>query len=185
MQEAGGAWWASGSVWQCMQWRSDAQVTERGLVAVHSIRAGHVGSHLLGECSVLVAAEKYVCQPCSLLHAQVVEAAVRAVRHLRSLGCVDIEFSPEDAGRSDPKFLYRILGEVIQAGATTLNIPDTTGESPCPLFILAVGLCRMSAVERILPHKLCWTSCRWHITNIAAAPLRATAFPENCSCCNL
>jgi hypothetical protein len=41
------------------------------------------------------------------------------------LGCEDVEFSPEDAGRSDPEFLYRILGEVIEAGATTINIPDT------------------------------------------------------------
>ncbi len=54
--------------------------------------------------------------------------------HLRSLGCKDIEFSPEDAGRSDPKFLYRVLAAVIEAGATTLNIPDTTGTwlLPCP-----------------------------------------------------
>lgn len=58
---------------------------------------------------------------------QVVEQAVNAVKYLRSLGCEDIEFSPEDAGRSDPVFLYEILGEVIKAGATTLNIPDTTG----------------------------------------------------------
>jgi 2-isopropylmalate synthase len=58
---------------------------------------------------------------------EVVESAVNAVRYLRSLGCEDIEFSPEDAGRSDPEFLYRILSEVIKAGATTLNIPDTTG----------------------------------------------------------
>ncbi len=62
-----------------------------------------------------------------MLETQVVENAVRAVRHLRSLGCEDIEFSPEDAGRSDPKFLYRVLEAVIEAGATTLNIPDTTG----------------------------------------------------------
>ena len=54
---------------------------------------------------------------------------MKAVRHLRSLGCTDIEFSPEDAGRSDPKFLYRVLSAVIEAGATTLNIPDTTGAS--------------------------------------------------------
>ncbi|KAL4429865.1 hypothetical protein ABPG77_010982 [Micractinium sp. CCAP 211/92] len=58
---------------------------------------------------------------------QVIENAVNAVKHLRSMGCNDIEFSPEDAGRSDPAFLYEILGEVIKAGATTLNIPDTTG----------------------------------------------------------
>ena len=55
---------------------------------------------------------------------------MKAVRHLRSLGCEDIEFSPEDAGRSDPKFLYRVLAAVIEAGATTLNIPDTTGGPP-------------------------------------------------------
>ena len=58
---------------------------------------------------------------------QVVEIAVNAVKFAKSLGCTDIEFSPEDAGRSDPEFLYRILGAVIEAGATTLNIPDTTG----------------------------------------------------------
>ncbi|MBE9029409.1 2-isopropylmalate synthase [filamentous cyanobacterium LEGE 11480] len=39
----------------------------------------------------------------------------------------DIEFSPEDAGRSDPEFLYEILEAVIDAGATTINIPDTVG----------------------------------------------------------
>lgn len=58
---------------------------------------------------------------------EVVEIAVKAVTFARSLGCVDVEFSPEDAGRSDPVFLYRILAEVIKVGATTLNIPDTTG----------------------------------------------------------
>ena len=39
----------------------------------------------------------------------------------------DVEFSPEDAGRSDPKFLYKVLEKAISAGATTLNIPDTVG----------------------------------------------------------
>ena len=58
---------------------------------------------------------------------EVVENAVNAVRHLKGMGCHDIEFSPEDAGRSDPDFLYRVLSEVIRAGATTVNIPDTTG----------------------------------------------------------
>jgi 2-isopropylmalate synthase len=58
---------------------------------------------------------------------QVVANSVRTVQHLRSLGCQDIEFSPEDATRSEPRFLYRVLEEVIKAGATTVNIPDTTG----------------------------------------------------------
>ncbi|MEQ4488510.1 MAG: 2-isopropylmalate synthase [Dehalococcoides mccartyi] len=39
----------------------------------------------------------------------------------------DIEFSPMDASRSDPEFLYKLLEAVIDAGATTLNIPDTVG----------------------------------------------------------
>uniref|UniRef100_A0A103Y0I5 2-isopropylmalate synthase n=1 Tax=Cynara cardunculus var. scolymus TaxID=59895 RepID=A0A103Y0I5_CYNCS len=58
---------------------------------------------------------------------QVIEKARSMVAYARSLGCNDVEFSPEDAGRSEREFLYEILGEVIKAGATTLNIPDTVG----------------------------------------------------------
>ncbi|KAL7209286.1 hypothetical protein ACSBR1_030926 [Camellia fascicularis] len=58
---------------------------------------------------------------------EVVETARSMVSYARSLGCDDVEFSPEDAGRSDRKFLYQILGEVIKAGATTINVPDTVG----------------------------------------------------------
>ena len=54
------------------------------------------------------------------------EQARDAVRYAKSL-CEDIEFSPEDATRSDPKFLYQVLEAVIEAGATTINIPDTVG----------------------------------------------------------
>jgi len=58
---------------------------------------------------------------------QVVAIAKEMVAYARSLGCPDVEFSPEDAGRSNREFLYHILEEVIKAGATTLNIPDTVG----------------------------------------------------------
>ena len=57
---------------------------------------------------------------------QVVEQAVKAVKWARQY-TDNVEFSPEDAGRSDPDFLCRILEAVIKAGATTLNIPDTVG----------------------------------------------------------
>ena len=57
---------------------------------------------------------------------QVIEQAVRAVKRARQF-TDDVEFSPEDAGRSEPEFLCRILEAVIDAGATTLNIPDTVG----------------------------------------------------------
>jgi 2-isopropylmalate synthase len=48
------------------------------------------------------------------------------VSYARSL-CDDVEFSPMDAGRSDPQFLYQVLKVAIECGATTLNIPDTVG----------------------------------------------------------
>ncbi len=57
---------------------------------------------------------------------EVVERAVAMVRHAKKY-CSDIEFSAEDAGRSDPQFLYRIFSEVIKAGAAVINIPDTVG----------------------------------------------------------
>ena len=57
---------------------------------------------------------------------QVFESAIRAVRHARQY-TDDVEFSPEDAGRSEPDFLCRVLEAVIAAGATTVNIPDTVG----------------------------------------------------------
>lgn len=55
-----------------------------------------------------------------------IEQVIKAVSYARSL-CDDVEFSPEDAGRSDPQFLTVVLAEAIKAGATTLNIPDTVG----------------------------------------------------------
>jgi 2-isopropylmalate synthase len=58
--------------------------------------------------------------------ATVLQRVREMVAYARSL-CPDVEYSPEDAGRSDPEFLCRVLEEAIKAGATTLNIPDTVG----------------------------------------------------------
>lgn len=57
---------------------------------------------------------------------QVIEVAVNSVRHARNL-VEDVEFSCEDAGRSEFEFLCRIIEAVIDAGARTINIPDTVG----------------------------------------------------------
>src|SRR5438105_14993787 len=57
---------------------------------------------------------------------QCLEQAAESVRLARTL-CDDVEFSPEDATRTDPEFLFQVLEAVIEAGATTLNIPDTVG----------------------------------------------------------
>lgn len=68
---------------------------------------------------------------------QVVENAVAAVKHLRSLGCNDIEFSPEDAGRSDPVFLYR-CGACIQLLSMRACMHDAALSSPVPVALQAV-----------------------------------------------
>jgi len=57
---------------------------------------------------------------------QVVEQAVHAVKRARNY-TDNVEFSPEDAGRSELDFLCRVLEAVIDAGATIVNIPDTVG----------------------------------------------------------
>jgi 2-isopropylmalate synthase len=57
---------------------------------------------------------------------QVVDRTRKMVTLAKSL-CDDVEFSPEDAGRTEPEFLYEVLAVAIEAGATTLNIPDTVG----------------------------------------------------------
>jgi 2-isopropylmalate synthase len=56
----------------------------------------------------------------------VLQMAVDAVKFAKTF-TPDVEFSAEDAGRTDPGYLAEIIGAVIEAGATTVNIPDTTG----------------------------------------------------------
>ncbi|HYW94579.1 MAG TPA: 2-isopropylmalate synthase [Bacteroidales bacterium] len=56
----------------------------------------------------------------------IIERAVEAVKYARSF-VDDVEFYAEDAGRTDNKYLARVVEAVIKAGATTINIPDTTG----------------------------------------------------------
>jgi 2-isopropylmalate synthase len=58
--------------------------------------------------------------------AEVLKMAVEAVKFARTF-TDDVEFSPEDACRSEIPFLIEVLAAVIEAGATTLNIPDTVG----------------------------------------------------------
>ncbi len=58
---------------------------------------------------------------------EALEMGVAAVKYARSLGCPDIEYFTEDSGRADPVYLYRVIQAVIDAGATVINVPDTTG----------------------------------------------------------
>jgi 2-isopropylmalate synthase len=88
---------------------------------------------------------------------QVVERVREMVSYARSL-CADVEYSPEDAGRSDPNFLYVVLAEAIRAGATTLNIPDTVGYTlPDEFGALIAGiLANTPGIEKCVVSTLAW-----------------------------
>ena len=59
---------------------------------------------------------------------EIMDLAKQAIKSARKL-CADIEFSPEDATRSEREFIYRIVEMAINEGASTINIPDTVGYS--------------------------------------------------------
>ena len=80
---------------------------------------------------------------------QVLEAAVAAVKRARSYTS-DVEFSAEDASRTDFDYLCRVLAAVIEAGATTVNIPDTVGYAiPGEWGVLINNICqRVAGIEK-------------------------------------
>ena len=68
------------------------------------------------------------------------EMGVEAVKYARRF-VEDVEYFAEDAGRADPEYLYRVLEAVIAAGATVVNIPDTTGyTTPVEFGALIAGI---------------------------------------------
>jgi len=72
---------------------------------------------------------------------QCLERAAQAVRYARSL-CADVEFSPEDATRTEVEFLCDVTEAVVEAGATTVNIPDTVGYTvPREMYRIIESVC--------------------------------------------
>jgi 2-isopropylmalate synthase len=72
---------------------------------------------------------------------QCLERAAQAVRYARSL-CADVEFSPEDATRTEVEFLCEVTEAVVEAGATTVNIPDTVGYTvPREMYRIIEAVC--------------------------------------------
>ncbi len=57
---------------------------------------------------------------------EIIELGVKGVEYAKQF-CEDVEFSPEDASRTKHEFLFEVLEKTIEAGATTVNIPDTVG----------------------------------------------------------
>ena len=107
--------------------------------------------------------------------------AVEMVGYARSL-CADIEFSPEDAGRSDPEFLYKVLEAVIKAGATTLNIPDTVGYTmPDEFGALIAGIIKHTpGAKNVIISVHCHDDLGLAVAN-SLAGLRAGARQAECT----
>jgi len=74
----------------------------------------------------LSASEIHLSQQLKKTREEILDLSVNMVKRAKQY-VHDIEFSPMDASRSDPAFIYQILEGVIDAGATTVNIPDTVG----------------------------------------------------------
>lgn len=107
---------AVSSLARCVQ--SDIEVALRALESAANPRV-----HIFIATSPLHMAHKL-----GMSESEVLEKAVRSVEYAKRF-CGEIEFSPEDATRSDFNFLCRVLEEVIAAGAGIVNIPDTVGYS--------------------------------------------------------
>jgi 2-isopropylmalate synthase len=101
---------------------------------------------------------------------QCLEQARDAVRLAASL-CSDVEFSPEDATRTDPEFLCEVLEAVIEAGATTLNIPDTVGYTTPVEFAELIAIVRrqVRGIERATISVHCHNDLGLAVANSLAA----------------
>jgi len=93
-----------------------------------------------------------------------------AVRFAKSL-CDDVEFSPEDATRTDPEFLCKVLEAVVEAGATTLNIPDTVGFTVPAEFgdLIATIRRRVKGIENVTISAHCHNDLGMAVANTLAA----------------
>ncbi len=103
----------------------------------------------------------------------VLAGAVKAVRHARRF-TDDVEFSAEDAGRSDADFLSRIMEAVIDAGARTVNIPDTVGYNMPSQFgeLIATLMTRVPNADKAVWSVHCHNDLGLAVANSLAAVLR-------------
>jgi 2-isopropylmalate synthase len=101
---------------------------------------------------------------------QCLEQARDAVRLARTF-CNDVEFSPEDATRTDPEFLFQVLEAVVEAGATTLNIPDTVGYTVPSEFgaLIAHIRQRVKGIEKVTISTHCHNDLGLAVANSLAA----------------
>jgi 2-isopropylmalate synthase len=101
---------------------------------------------------------------------QCVEQARESVRFAKSL-CDDVEFSSEDATRTDPDFLCHVLDAVVEVGATTLNIADTVGYTVPAEFgdLIATIRQRVKGIENVTISAHCHNDLGMAVANALSA----------------
>jgi 2-isopropylmalate synthase len=101
---------------------------------------------------------------------QCVERACESIRFAKSL-CDDVEFSSEDATRTDPDFLCRVLDAVVEVGATTLNIADTVGYTVPTEFgdLITTIRRRVKGIENVTISAHCHNDLGMAVANALAA----------------
>ena len=128
-------------------------------------RAKRPGIHIF-----LATSDLHLKRKLMMTHQEVIDAACWAVsfakRHLDY-----VEFSAEDASRSDPDYLVQVLGEVIRAGACTLNVPDTTGYAVPQEFGALFGdlIARTPGAEGVIWSAHCHNDLGMAVANSLAA----------------
>ena len=102
--------------------------------------------------------------------AEIVELAVRGVKRALQYQ-KDVEFSPEDASRTEPQFLREVVEAVIDAGATTINIPDTVGYAVPSQFaeVIAMLMSEVSNIEQAVISVHCHDDLGMAVANSLAA----------------
>jgi 2-isopropylmalate synthase len=109
------------------------------------------------------------------------EQARESVRHAKTL-CADVEFSPEDATRSDLDFLCQVVEGVVEAGATTINIPDTVGYSTPEEYgrLLRILRERVAGIDKVMLSTHCHNDLGLAVAN-SLAGVQAGARQVECT----
>jgi 2-isopropylmalate synthase len=111
----------------------------------------------------------------------VLRRAAESVMLARSL-CPDVEFSAEDATRSDTGFLIEVLSAVVEAGATTVNIPDTVGYTTPEEFSALIGevRARVPGIENVIISVHCHNDLGLAVAN-SLAGVKSGAIQVECT----
>jgi len=101
---------------------------------------------------------------------EIVKQAVVAVKHAKKY-CEMVQFSPEDASRTEPEFLAEVVEAAIDAGATTINIPDTVGYAVPNEFgeLIAYLMEHVKSIEQAIIHVHCHNDLGLAVANSLAA----------------